>query len=257
MTSVTFNNLNLQSGNYFVTDIKKSTSLDNYVESLTYRDGILPITQRSQKIDFVLSGIIKGTSQADCETNIDTFTSRMYQVYNTASSAFLDIDWAGSTRRYQCAVLSAPTISRDRGQISFANFELALTGITGYGQATSLTTQTYSNLTTASSSHTYSFVGDVAPRPVITINIDSASSMTYMRVTNQTTNTRLTLTRIFTAGEAIVIDCDRQLVTIAGVEIANEGVFPEFVPGSNTLLYEVSSASHQIDIQYDYYARYV
>lgn len=257
MTNVTFNNLNLQSGNYFVTDLKKSPSLNNYVEPLTYRDGILPITQQAQQIDFVLSGIIKGTSQADCETNIDTFNRTMYQVYTTASSAFLDIDWAGGTRRYQCAVLSAPVVSRDRGQLSFANFELSLTAITGYGQATSLTTQTYSNITTASSSHTYSFVGDVAPLPIITFTTASASSMTFLRITNQTTNTSMSITRTFSAGDVVVIDTDRQLVTIAGVETNNEGVFPEFVAGSNTLLYEMSSASRQVSIQYDYYARYV
>lgn len=257
MINVIFNNVNLQNDPYIVTTLDKNISLSSYTENNGLGNGVKLVTQDTRQADFSIRGVIKGTDRANLDSNIDSFLGDIYQVYATASSSNLDIDWAGGTRRYRCGVITAPKIIRDAYQINYCDFELDLLALDGFGTATTNTVRTVNNITNIVNNDSYTFLGEVAPIPEIKINLNSATSLIGLAIRNVNTNTELDIAYIFGGTEEIIIDIENFLVKVNGVNVSWEGVFPEFLAGNNTLRVTADGAGINYNLTYTYKARFV
>lgn len=246
-TSITLNNLAINSGNYRVHRIihDGAPALDLNTLEVTREDGAKLISATYKPKTITIEGIIKGTSQSDLETNIDIFKK-----YISGTDLTLDIEYAGGTRRYNVAV-SSVTITRDFFHLTFAPYSLEMIVLDlPFGRDTSLT-ETFSAVALTNSIEylTANFLGSAKPRPKFNLVIDTAGTLEEIQLKNNTTNKEiiLTLTSGFSNGDQIEIDCDEKTVKRNTTDFEYTGVFPEADLGKN--VYQLSfiggSAPHQ------------
>jgi len=144
------------------------------------------INYPSKKI--TIGGVIKGSSQADLDSRIDTFKG-----YFTVKDKNLDIAYGSGTRRY---VATANIVSVVRQQNAlFATFQIEFICTNPFGLDTSSTDlwATKNNFTSATFTEAPT-VGGNAPfqLPVITITIDALTGDgDYVQISNDNNNQEL------------------------------------------------------------------
>lgn len=102
--------------------------------------------------------------------------------------------------------------------------------------ATATTDQIYVWSTTASATW---FLDDVSV---------FANSAAYVQFGNNTTGQQITVNRIWTYGDTLVVDCNLKQVTVNGVIVNWSGAFPELPPGAQSLGYSDSFTSRNFNV---------
>lgn len=201
-----------------------------------------------------IAGSIKGSTQDDLDSRIDTFKG-----YFTGKDKNLDIDYAGSTRRY---IATVNTISIQRKQKAlFATFAIEFICTNPFGLDTSDTNLiNQANYTSATYTATPT-IGGTAPfqLPVFTITIDALTGAgDYVQISNDETNQDIMVYGVgLTAGDVIVIDCVNREVTLNGTDIDYYGTFLEFEPGASSITYTDGFTTRTVDILATYAKRYI
>mgnify|MGYP000859526940 FL=1 len=187
----------------------------------------------SKKI--TIGGVIKGSSEDDLDVRTDAFKG-----YFIGQDKNLDIDYAGSTRRY---IATANSISVTRQQSSlYATFAIEFLCTQPFGIDTADTTalNTTGN-TTSNYNPSYTFLGSAPYQlPVITVTYSAMTgngTAQLVRIGNNDTGQVIVINRIWSATDVIVIDCYRKLVQVNGLDVPFTGAFPEFHPGPSAFSY--------------------
>lgn len=211
------------------------------------------INYPSKKI--TIGGVIKGSSQADLDSRIDTFKG-----YFTGKDKNLDITYGASTRRY---IATANTVSVVRQQLAlFATFQIEFLCTNPFGLDTSSTAlwATKNNFTAATFTEAPT-VGGNAPfqLPIFTITIDALTGAgDYIQISNDNNNQEMMIYGIgLEAGDIIIIDCVARTVTLNGIEIDYYGTFLELEPGANSITYTDGFTTRTVDVAASYTKRWL
>lgn len=210
------------------------------------------INYPSKHIPF--GGAIKGSSQADLDSRIDTFKG-----YFNGKDKNLDIAYGSATRRY-IATKNALTISRKQNAL-FATFAGEFICTNPFGIETS-STSLFSSLNQTSASKNFTpTIGGSAPfqLPIITLTIDSLTGTAdYISIANDNNGQQMLLFGLGLAnGDVIVVDCEQREVTINGNVVDYQGTFLELEPGASSITISNAFTTCQIDYVGVYYKRYL
>lgn len=202
-----------------------------------------------------VTGTIVGSSESDLDSRLDSFRG-----FLRGTNKNLDINTNGSTRRY-IATVNALTITVSENK-KYATFQIEFICTIPFGVDTTPTTALNgTGRTAAAYSDAYTFLGTAPSQlPIVTITLTAVSSTGSQQLFwgNQDTGQSITLTRSnWAAGDVIVIDCGAKTVTVNGVVADFVGAFPEFVPGSRTMVYGDSFTSRTMTENVVYNVRYL
>jgi len=202
-----------------------------------------------------LAGAIKGSSQADLDSRIDTFKG-----YFTGKDKNLDIAYGSGTRRY-IATAGVPKIQRK--QRSFiALFQVPITCTNPFGLDTSSTNlwAKKNNFTSATFTETPT-VGGNAPYqlPIFTITIDAVTGDgDYVMISNDNNNQEILVYGLgLEAGDVVVIDCVERTVTVNDVLVDYAGTFLELEPSANSITYTDGFTTRTVDVAASYTKRWL
>lgn len=207
----------------------------------------------SKKI--IISGVIKGSSQANLDDRIDTFKG-----YFAGKDENLDIAYGSSTRRY---IATANTVSVVRQQKAlFATFQIEFLCTNPFGIDTTSTDlwTAKTGFTSATFTETPT-VGGNAPYqlPVITITINSLTGDgDYVQISNDNNNQEMLIYGLeLAASDVIVINSVERTVTLNGNEVDYLGTFLELEPGANSITYTDGFTTRNVDVAAVYTKRWL
>jgi hypothetical protein len=253
---LTYDGISLQTST-IVTQTIQHESIDNKrqdIQSLGRADGgkIVSVTFGPKLIR--LQGTIKGTTQADLETNIDTLKALINRQQKN-----LDVGYAGGTRRYITSS-SRFTMQREHYHLTYAEWEAEfIVSTSPFGRP--LDTGTFSDTiaSTGSSAINHVFVGTARPLPIIRITVNSQTSLTAISLRNKNTGDIITVRRTFANSDVLVIDTRPEgfTVTVNGTAVDYEGFFPEFVTGANDLVLRPVASACNLTVKLIYYPNYL
>lgn len=216
---------------------------------------VLPYSQYSSK-KVVISGTIKGSSQIDIDSRIDTFKG-----YFNGLNKNLDIVYAGTTRRY---ISTVNAISVERNDKTFwANFVVEFICALPFGRDISLTTAlNQSGRTLSGYTDAHTFIGSApAQTPIITLTFTAVTGGTgFVSFSNIANGQAILITdQTFIAGDVLEIDTrlENRTVKKNGVEIDFLGAFPEFAPGAQSFAYADGFTTRTFTELVQYYPEYV
>lgn len=202
-----------------------------------------------------ISGVIKGSSQSDIDSRIDTFKG-----YFNGKDKNLDIVYGSSTRRY-VATVNAISVERDDHNY-WATFNVEFVCTQPFGcdtaQATALSA---TGRTSAAYTDSHTFVGSAPYQlPKITITYTAVTGgASFVSFTNNANGQSVTVTdQTFVAGDVLEIDVKNKTVKKNGVEIDFIGAFTEFEPGvSTSFSYADGFTTRTFNIDVKYYPLYL
>lgn len=258
---LTYNSNNLQTFNPatnvgILTNSIEHTNIPDKIAVLYARadaDGssIPAINYPSKKVS--IAGIIKGSSQPDLDSRIDTFKG-----YFIGKNKNLDIVYGASTRRY---IATANTISVVREQKAlYATFAVEFICTNPFGLDTTATSL-FSELNYTSAVYTATpTIGGNAPlqMPIVTITIDALTGAgDYVQISNDDNNQQILIYGLgLSAGDVIIIDSSTRTVTLNGVSVDFLGTFLALTPGTSSITYTDGFDTRQVDITAEYYKMY-
>lgn len=258
---ITFNSHDLQSYNP-TTDVGIAT---NSIDHTNNPDTVAPVialadanesalpTINYPSKQITITGVIKGSSQDDLDTRIDTFKG-----YFNAKKANLDIDYAGTTRRYT-ATANAVSVTRQQKAL-FATFTVEFVCTKPFGFEISATTIGSETNYTSSSLTIEKTIAGSAPYqlPIITITIDALTGDgDYVQVTNDLNGQAMVISGIgFEDGDVLVIDAENRTVKVNDVDVDYYGTFLELEPGDNSITYTDGFTTRTVDVLMEYHKRY-
>jgi len=245
-TTVTFDSTSLQNVNKVVRTAKHDSAPDREMEilPLARNEGGVFVSEHYQSKVITIDGIIKASSKANLETEIDSFKELL-----SRKNKHLDIEYAGGTRRY-VAYSRAVNIDRDFFHLNYAPYEVEFIVPAGVGKDTAVTEA----LDGVSADPTYTgavtFTGSSIPKPVIKLTFGSGWTDAYgIQFKNTDSNEECIITRstIFADGDILEIDCENKKVELNDTEIEFYRVFPSFAIATNNIQI---TAGDIIDEQY-------
>lgn len=250
--NVTFNSVNISSGNYSIKNIQHETATprDLFMYELSREGGANLINAEWKPKNIIITGIITGETMSALETNIDTFKKVL-----STRNANLDISYETGTRRY-IATAKVIQIERDYYNLTYAPFSVEFVIPTGAG----LDIVSTSFSTVSISAHTLENVpitigGTKEPRFNIEIDFDLASSVSSVSVFLN--GDKITIDETISAGQTLIIDTENKVVTIDGVAKNYTGIFPRLTLGENYYKIVTSSTSHRFDVTVTYTKNYL
>lgn len=216
------------------------------------KSAIPSVTYPSKSIS--VSGVIKGSSQSDLDSRLDTFKG-----YFRGKEKNLDINHAGSTRRY-IATVNTLSVPEQAGALLWAPFTIEFICTDPFGRdITATEIADVSNHTTASYNMAPT-IGGTAPSqlPIFTIAINSITgSGDFISISNDDNDQSIVIFgQSIANGDVIIIDCEEREVTINGTEVDYSGIFLELDPGGRSLTLTDGFDTRDIDILAEYYKRY-
>jgi hypothetical protein len=234
MNSILFDSTELRNTTYIPRYVKHESATERELNILNLaRDngGVLVNDRRGIKV-ITLQGILTASTQALLETAIDNFKELFSR---TAKN--LDIEWAGSTRRY-VATCKSHNFDRDYFHLLFVPWTAEMVVVSGFGEDTSETTVVNADTFIANyKTKAITLAGSADPKIRFSIAIDSPNNtIKGVELKNTDTGERVYATS-FTSLEAKTVEIDTKLKTfkVAGVEVPYYGVFPKFIIGTNNI----------------------
>jgi hypothetical protein len=126
--------------------------------------------------------------------------------------------------------------------INRANFNLSVFVYEGVAESTgSFNVLGLTAQTGATATGTVELDGTYTPYPAISIDIISATNVSDLTLSNTTTGDTVQVTRTYSAGEKVVIDTDKRIVTVNGSSVDYDDVLPRFILGNNDIQIAMSS----------------
>ena len=234
MNSIKFDTTELRNTTYIPRFVKHESSTERELNILNLaRDngGVLVNDRRGVKI-ITLKGVLTGSSESALETAIDNFKELFSRVAKN-----LDIEWAGSTRRY-VATCKSHNFDRDYFNLLFVPWTAEFVVISGFGQDTTETTVVNADTFTANyKTKQFTLAGSAEPKIRFSIAIDSPNNtIKGIELKNTDTGERVYTTSA-TSLEAKTVEIDTKLKTfkVAGIEVPYFGIFPKFIIGTNNI----------------------
>lgn len=258
--NATFDSYDLQDANIILTKIEHDNipaqELKRY--RIVRGDGEIITDKRHGAKRILLIGRVNGSSSDDLESRLDTLREKVVG-YNKINKQLV-IDYNGTTRVYT-AVCTSFSIDRRTGTVNFAEFQIEFVSTTPFGKAPASTNLLTSNSQTTSPNSKAITVAGTAERQklVITVELNSFTGGAANTITlkNNETNYAISVSRVWTVADVLVVDVENFSVKVNGVEVDYSGAFPDFAPGSRTLVYSDDFSARNVDIVVDSVARYL
>lgn len=221
------------------------------IPNVDYPNRIITISGTLKTGEDVSSG---STRQEMLDELIDTFKG-----YFTGKDENLDINYAGTTRRYTATVNS---LGIDRGvNGKYATFNIEFICTDPFGREITATEIADESGHTSSTYNTTPTIGGnaLSQMPVFTITVNSLTGDgDYIQVSNDNNEQKiLILGQSIEAGDVITIDSENREVRINGELVDFDGTFIELAPGAQSLTYTDGFDTRDVDIQIEYYKRYL
>ncbi len=181
---VTYDSIDILTGNYKVSVLGQDSSPENIINSLkpARDDGIIIISSNYDAKYIDIAGRIIGTTQANLETNIDSFKELI-----SRKDKNLDISYAGGTRRYVCRSIICD-VTRDFYNITFSPYRIRFVVSNGYGSDTGATTAFSSaGIVATPDTQVYTFLGSYQAKPTHKVSINTRGNADVIRIENDTT----------------------------------------------------------------------
>lgn len=254
-TSVAYNGNSFQTANIMAADIdlESPPDLDAKLYDLAHGNAVRAPYAGYPSKTIPISGTITAASIPALDSQLDQI-----RAWFAVQSGTLDVGYAGSTRRFN--VVQAKISIKRPGGLTSAKYTATFT-CQPFGQDTGTTTALNANGRTGGSyTDTWNFTGN-APyqQPIITLTYTAVSSggVNSVSVGNNNNGQAITITRSWSAGDAVVIDCTQKTVTVNGSPFDFSGAFPEFAPGVGYIGYADGFTSRTFNYNVVYYARYM
>lgn len=256
----TFDGYSLQSSNIILTKIEHDNipaqELKRY--RIVRGDGEIITDKRFGAKRILLIGRVNGTSSDDLESRLDTLREKV-SGYNKVNKQLV-IDYNATTRQYT-AVCTSFSIDRRTGTVNFAEFQIEFISTTPFGKApASSNLLTSPAQTTTPNNKAITVVGTAERQKlIITILLNSFTGTVANTITikNNETNYAISVSRLWVAADSLVIDVENFSVKVNGVEVDYSGAFPDFAPGSRTLVYSDDFSARNVNITVTTTVRYL
>lgn len=187
---------------------------------------------------------IRGVVSKDTNSILESTLDDMKRYLGVPNSE-LDIKIDGTIRRYIATLSNGDRMfARRRGyHVTTCPFDLQFTCLEPFGKSTEYEATTYFDKTDLSFTENVINSGTVTGKPYLAINITAASAITEISFTNNTTEETITITRSFSAGEYLAIDCEEKTVKVNGVAVDYDGIFPDIAIGTNSYSVDFTGTS--------------
>jgi len=212
--------------------------------ALPREDGELILGSNWRRKIVRLTGYILETTAALLDAKIDEMKEEL-----SFEESVLDIKVQGVIRRYRATLINANNMfDREGWMLTFIPFTLeflcheAFAGTLGFSENEFLAETSLAN------NKTITNVGTAPAKPIITLTLTTLSGITKIGVTNNTTSQTITVQRTFTSSEVLVIDSDNKIVTVDGLEVDYDGVFPDLQQDDNSIDIDFTGTSATYDI---------
>lgn len=223
--------------------------MDNYnladrrlvTENLATDDGFEILRGYLREKIITIVGYVSETTENTLVAKLDDMKSNMQGINKN-----LDITEGANTRRYKATLMRLEP-KRESHTVNHVNYQATFM-CQPISQATSQTSVTENDITTASNEVEMVSTSTYKSKPIITIHFDSVSSVSEVEVTNEETGDVITITETFSASDDLIINCEEQNVTLNGTQVDFGGPMPETIKGANTWTIDVTSTSHQYDV---------
>lgn len=252
MPTLQFAGNSLQTANIVTSDIDHMSGPEKEFDALPIAHGNkshIPNYNYTGKV-ITLTGTLNASSLSAMDSLIDTFKG-----YFVGKDKNLDIEYAGSTRRY-VGTARTPRITRPGG-LMYAEFEVPVVCTIPFGKDTTTTNLlTTAAVTTSPGNHSITVGGNAEFQyPIITITLNSGTGLTNASISvgNNDNGQVLTVTRTWVAGDELVIDPYEESVTVNGTEVDFSGAMPIFGTGSQSVSYSDTFLTRNYDIAIDQY----
>lgn len=243
--SLKINTLDITSGNYALNELRFDDSPPIQFSELPFAsdDGAKFISSRYTPKSISLRGRISGTSQANLETNIDTFKETLLKDTNIN----LNSSYAGGFRQWVGNV-SQLSITRDNFNVTYALYDIAFQASDPFGYDVSsidadpayAELYSFDNFGGNQLTHTFTCEGTAPPLVRWRYLLDTISGQIEKLVfKSKTTGMQMELNNAFSVGDEVVINPDDKTVTLNAFDIDYEGVFPEFKIGGNEFQWNI------------------
>lgn len=250
METIILNGFNLSSENYLVTGISNDITTNNSLNVLKIprsdKSKILYYELDSRKI--LITGIVLGSSRQDLLANIDSLKNAIY-----GENLILTITYGATTRKH---LVNLQSISfAEDSSVDFTSYTLDLLAT----EPTESTVAAVENFTgkTGVFSEVIDFDGSFYPEPVITITVNSETSLSKFVLSSSSSGISITVNAAFEANDVLIINTKEKKVLLNAVEIDYSGAFPKFAAGENTVTITPTSTAHNLDIEMRYVPRWL
>lgn len=239
-----------------LTDTIQHEQIDHKVldiQTLGRTDGGILVATTYVPKTIILTGSIKGTSQANLESNIESLKELINRQQRN-----LDIGYAGGTRRFVTS-MSAFAMTRMHFNLTWAEWEAHFV-VTNPPFGKGLDTGTFSFnaiTTTGTYSGTATFLGNARPMPIIKVTVTTQTAMTALYFRNKKTGDSITVRRTFANADVVIVDTSAYTVTVNGVAVDYEGFFPDFVAVANDFAIKASASAVNMTAKLIYYPLYL
>ena len=253
--NITFNNFDLQTSTYLTNNIQYRQLAERLLDTKqdVRRGGFNIVDAYYVRKAIEITGWIKATTPATLRTAIDTLKRNL-----RGAEKDLAIDYGNGIINYKATVQSI-SIPEQHYHITQVPFIISFL-VMPWGTST---TQLTSNYDISASPYTNSINvgGSFGPFPVITLTVNSKSSMTAIKVKNtdvDSNTSSLLVSRTFTASEVLVVDCDAQTIQVDAANVDFTGIFPEFSHNSNSFEITITdSGAFTVSASVEYYQTFL
>lgn len=193
-----------------------------------------------------LTGSITTSSAANLQTAIDDLQKALL-----TTEGNLDIVYNTATRRYICTPDSLQFLANGHNA---QTIDFTVNFVSSFPFAKGLINDSFDEvgIVTTQNSYAYIYNGTAPLRPIFTITVVSETDMTQIELahTNKSTSIIIGANVIIAAGDVFVIDSLSGNITQNGNNIEFTGVFPEYLPGSQTTqLIIIDSGVFEVDLE--------
>jgi len=251
ISSITFGNFPLTSSNgVSVNVIREKSAAERAVGILRpARDrGVEVISLTPQGKIIEINGTLSGTANsiATYQLRVRDFAAIFQQ------EADLTLVGTDGVFKYEdCICLNPQSIFRteDHFNIDFIPFTLTILAPTGRAISTTLTENSFLNITDSPFSNEIEVGGSLRPDPQITLTLDSTGgvAVTQLGFLNKSTNESLSIATNYKSNDVIFIDGKTKIVTYNSRQKHFAGVIPRLILGTNQFraTVETGSSVHQ------------
>lgn len=261
-TSITYNSYNLQyedptgQSTILTRDILHRQMGDKNIilREDSIRDSFKVVDVKYSRKTITVRGWLISNSEANLRTLRDAFMNNL-----KVDESNLDIGYGSGTIRYKASVQSI-NMPEEFWHITQIPFEIEFLA-EPFGKATTTTTINLNSggaITSSPYNENISITGTYNTKPVITITVNSETSMTIFRLSNSTTGDWI---QVAPSGgfstDVLEIDCENETVKLNDSSIDFTGVFPAFQSGTNSLTLTITATAFNLNASVVYYPTYL
>jgi phage-related protein len=249
---ITFNSYSLENSYLLINQINKSDAPAREInyESLSFQDGFTVVSGYWRSRTIVIRGTLDAISTNHMGALLDELKKNLSGINKN-----LDVDNGAVARRYK-ATLTRFEAPEDHYNITHLPYTAEFI-CQPFGYGTVVDEITSEDNFELSYTDLYPFSGSYKPQPHITLSFDSATDATGVTITNHTTGDTIEIETDISSDDVIVINTEACKVTKNGQQIDFYGPIPSFIPGDNSVTFDIAATAAQYDLSITYTPRYL